>query len=156
MGFSETATQVIFFMAVLIVSTFVVVFFNDYSREAVDSANIQRQQLSEKLKTSASIDIINFDDSTNPDTINAYVKNTGLVTINYEDLDLYVDNVRIPRDNLNRTIQILADTDTTNVGVWDSKEVILVQIFYNLTSSTTHTVDLVLSNGIRSSLDFST
>lgn len=155
MGFSNMATQVIMFVSVLVIATALVIFFNNYSNETMDTANIQRQELSEKIKTDVTIDVLSYDNSTNPHTIIAYVKNTGLIPINLDVIDVYINKERIPRDNNNRTIEIISDTDTINVGQWDSKELILVTVFKNVTQLQTHTFDLILENGKRDSGEFS-
>jgi len=155
MGFSDLTTQVIMFVSVLVIATALVIFFNNYSNDAIDTANIQRQQLSERISTDISIDIINYDNLTNPHTITAYVKNTGRIPINLDTFDLYLNKIRIPRNDSNRTIQIISDTDLVNIGQWDPKELVKIDIFYNLSSGLTHTFDLVLENTKRDSIEFS-
>lgn len=155
MGFSNMATQVIMFVSVLVIATALVIFFNNYSNETMDTANIQRQELSDKIKTDVTIDVLNYDNSTNPHTITAYVKNTGIIPINLDVIDVYINKERIPRDINNRTIAIISDTDTINIGQWDSKELILVTVFKNVTQLQTHTFDLILENGKRDSGEFS-
>lgn len=155
MGFSDVAVQVIMFIAVIVVGAMVVVFFNNYSKETVDTANMQRQELSEKMKTSITIDIINFVNTTNPDTLNIYVKNTGRTIIDTENIDVYVDKERIPKNTSNRTVTVIADTDKVNVGKLDPKEEVIIKVFKNLIANRTHTLDIILSNGIKDSTEFS-
>lgn len=154
MGFSDVAIQVIIFISVLVVGAMVTIFFNDYSKSAVDSANIQRQELEEIMKTSITIDMISFNSATSPDRTMIYVKNTGRTIIDTEKLDIYLDNIRIPRSTSNRTIQITTDTDTVNVGKLDPKEVMLITIFRNLATGLTHTVNIILDNGVKDNEEF--
>lgn len=155
MGFSDVAIQVIMFISVLIVGAMVVVFFNNYSKETVDNANIQRQQLSDKMKTSINIDVTNYVNSTNPDTIFVYVKNTGRTILDTDHLDVYVDKERIPNNSTYRNTTILSDTDKINVGKWDPKEEIMVKIFKNVPANSIHTIDIILENGIKDVAEFS-
>lgn len=155
MGFSDVAVQVIMFIAVIVVGAMVVVFFNNYSKETVDTANMQRQELSEKMKTSVTIDVINFVNSTSPDTLNIYVKNTGRSIIDTENIDVYVDKERIPKNATNMTITVIADTDKINTGKFDPKEEVLIKVFRNLVTGKTHTLDIILANGIKDSTEFS-
>jgi archaellum component FlaF (FlaF/FlaG flagellin family) len=155
MGFSDVAIQVIMFISVLIVGAMVVVFFNNYSKETVDNANIQRQQLTDKMKTSITIDVTNYVNSTNPDTLYIYVKNTGRTILNQNNLDIYIDKDRIPNNSSQRNTTILSDTDKINLGKWDPKEEIMIKIFKNVPVNRTHTVDIILDNGIKDSAEFS-
>ena len=155
MGFSDVAIQIIMLISVLVVGAMVVVYFNNYSKETVDNANIQRQQLADKMKTSITIDVVNYNGTSNPDTTYIYAKNTGRTILNTDSIDVYIDKDRIPNNSTMKNITVIPDTDKVNIGKWDPKEEILIRISKNLTTGTTHTVDVILDNGIKDTTEFS-
>jgi len=107
------------------------------------------------MRTSIVIDMLNYDNSTNPHTLSAYVRNTGRTIISLDTIDVYLDKDRIPRNISNRTVDVLSDTDTINVGKWDPKEIVLIQIFRNISQGLTHSFDIMLENGISDKEEFS-
>jgi archaellum component FlaG (FlaF/FlaG flagellin family) len=138
MGFSGMASQVIMFIAVITVTTVLVIVFNGYVNEASNSLNIKNDYLSKQMKTDISIDVVSYDSSS--DTTYIYVKNTGKISLKLNDTDVYLNGFRIPRSDTNRSIEVLSDTDTINPGTWDPKEEVLVKVYQALSSSTSHKV----------------
>ena len=138
MGFSGMASQVIMFIAVISVTSILVVVFNGYITDTSNSITIKNDYLVKQLKSDISIDVVSYDSSS--DTTLVYVKNTGKIALRTNETDVYLNGLRIPRNESNRTIQVLTDTDPINPGTCDPKEQVLVKAFQRLNSSYSHKV----------------
>lgn len=132
------ASQVIMFIAVVTVTSILVVVFNGYITDTSNSITIKNDFLVNQLKSDISIDVVSYDSGIN--TTSVYVKNTGKVALKVNDTDIYLNGLRIPRNDTNRTIEVLVDTDSVNPGIWDPKEEVLIQVFQKLNSSFSHDV----------------
>ena len=136
MGMSTVASNLIMFIGVLVVSTAMISVFNGYVEKTSDAIIEQQDMITNQLRTSIEIEVISYNNDTNITT--AYIENTGSTILKIENIDLFTDGTRIPRDTSNRTIEVLSDTDTVNVGKWDPKESIKVQINKSLEENKTY------------------
>jgi archaellum component FlaF (FlaF/FlaG flagellin family) len=136
MGMSTVASSLIMFIGVLVVSTAMISVFNGYVEKTSDAIIEQQDMITNQLRTSIEIEVISYNNDTNITT--AYIENTGSTILKIENIDLFTDGTRIPRDTSNRTIEVLSDTDTVNVGKWDPKESIKVQINKSLEENKTY------------------
>ena len=84
-----------------------------------------------------------------------YVKNTGKTQLSTTDLDVYIDSSRFPRNDTNRTITLMSDTDTTNTGNWDPEEIVMIQAFKTL-GSASHEVIVKAEHKATAEEEFST
>ncbi len=141
MGFSGIASQIIMFIAVITIATGLVVVFNANIREASASLRMQSSSMALSMRTDVTIDMVSHDDDINTTFI--YVRNTGRTQLNHNNTDVYINGRRIPRDNGNRTIELLEDTDLINEGIWDPSEQVLISVFQSLEDDKTHEVSLI-------------
>jgi archaellum component FlaF (FlaF/FlaG flagellin family) len=104
--------------------------------------------VAENVNTHVFIETANYSLS----TISVQAKNQGSTTLKIEYLDIYIDQIRIPRDVSNRTISIVAP-DITNPGLFDPDETIEINVTFPLPSGN-HTVKLVTEHEASSSKIF--
>ncbi|MEM4755935.1 MAG: hypothetical protein QW594_02270 [Candidatus Woesearchaeota archaeon] len=154
MGASTPISHLIMFIGVLVISTAVVGVFNNYVDSTSSALTTQQQFLANQLKTAIGIEVVSYHNSTNR-TI-AYLENLGKTILVLDDIDLYLDNERIPRNTSNRTIELIADTEKHNLGKWDPKEKIKITIFKPLPSNTLHTLVVSTNYGGLATAEFST
>jgi archaellum component FlaF (FlaF/FlaG flagellin family) len=88
-------------------------------------------------------------------TTHIYLKNTGQTLLDPSKFDVYIDGIRIPRNDSNRTIEVLADTDTINLGILDPKEGLHIQVFGDIREDVTHEVTVTTQYETRDSDFFS-
>lgn len=155
MGMSTLSTHLIIFIAVLSLSTFVVAMFNDHMDSTTSSIKIQQNSLSQQLRTDITILVIDYvNREENQTTI--YLENTGLTILDLDHIDVYIGGIRIPRNNESRIIEILPDTEITNIGLWDPKEQIVIVVNYELEANKTYNVVVTSQHGGRAVDQFST
>ena len=153
MGFSDLATQIIMFIAVITVATGLIVVFNASVTEASNSVRIRTDTLSLTMRTDITIDMVSYESSTN--TTFVYVRNTGKTMLTPNQTDVYLNGFRIPRNESYRTIEIIEDTDLINPGVWDPSEQIIIKIFQELNSSVIHEVTVATEYNVQQTEKFS-
>ena len=153
MGFSDLATQIIMFVAVITVATGLIVVFNASITEASNSIRIRTDTLSLTMKTDISIDMIAYDSATN--TTYVYVRNTGKTMLTTNQTDVYLNGFRVPRNETFRTIEVIEDTDLINPGIWDPTEQVLIKIFHELNSSVIHEVTVTTEYNVQETEKFS-
>jgi archaellum component FlaF (FlaF/FlaG flagellin family) len=139
MGFGSIFVQVIFFF---IVMTAILGFFSVSKTMALQTKqniNLREDRALNVLQSSVQITNLSYDlFKTN---ITFIVNNTGKIMLRTEQLDIYVDGVRIPRNQTNRTITILPP-DFVNPILWDPDESIAVEVAQPLLSGT-HTITVI-------------
>jgi len=138
LGFGTVAAQTIMFIAIVTISTGLVVVYRDVLDDSSASMRLQGQVISNKLKTDIEIISVDYDNVTEETTV--YVKNTGKTKLDPEKVDVFVDKTRIPRNSNNRTIDVLADTEIHNIGIWDPNEDVEIIVDMVLNESISHTV----------------
>ena len=155
MGMSGLSSQLIMFIAVLSISTMVVAVFNDQVDTTTSSIVTQQNWLSQQLKTDVTIEVIDYVNGTENQTT-VYVENTGATILDLTYVDLYIGGERILRDDSSRTLEILSDTEITNIGLWDPKEQIKFVINKTLEENKTYDVIISTQYGGKNSDEFST
>ena len=153
MGFSDLATQIIMFIAVITVATGLVIVFNVSISEASDSVRIRTDALSLSMKTDITIDMVTHDSNTN--TTYVYIRNTGKTMLTVNQTDVYLNGFRVPRNETMRSIELIEDTDLINPGIWDPTEQVLITINYELDSSVIHEVTVTAEHNVQDSEKFS-
>lgn len=152
MGFGEIASSLILFISVLILTTGVVVALKQHFDETSNVINEEQKKVIDELKTDITIDLINYRSDDNETDV--YVKNTGSTTLDINKIDIYVNNDRIPRNIVNRSIDILSDTEVKNIGYWDNSELIKITVKGYLEALETHVIDIVCENGVKDTYEF--
>lgn len=145
MGFGTIAANIIMFIAIVTIATGFVFYFNMQTQEISTSLESQNKRLRDELRTDITITSVSYDNSTNPPTTTAYVKNTGKTKLELNATDIYIDGLRKERGD--RTISVEADTQVANSLIWDPGEIVKIEVNENL-SNTVHQVRVVTSNGI--------
>lgn len=153
MGFGTVVSHIILFVSIITVAAGFLVVINSYVEGTTGSLVAKQERMVSELKTDISITNVDYDNTTNPDTITAYATNTGSTKLEPNKTDLYVNNVRISRDNRDVTIQ--DDTEAQNPDLWDPDEVITVTTEKDLDQDT-HTLSIVAQNGVKGETTFST
>lgn len=152
MGFGSVVSSIITFIAVVGVTTAVVIMLRDYTSISGSAIMSQRDVLSSQIKAEIAIDVIDYDYDTNTTTV--YVRNSGKVVLDVDTVDVFIDSARIYRNTDNRTITLLNDTMVNgNIG-WDPRESIQIDIFLNLTNET-HSLRVSSEYGVSDTETFS-
>ncbi len=152
MGFSGMASQIIMFIAVITIATGLVVVFNTNIQEASASLRMQSSAMALSMRTDITIDMVSHNQDMN--TTYVYIRNTGRTELNQNNTDVYVNGLRIPRDENNRTIELLEDTDLVNPGIWDPSEQVLIEVFMPLDDDKTHEVSIITDHDGRAEKRF--
>lgn len=126
MGFGTIVANIVMFIAVLTVSTSVFVLMKNNIAEQNSAMVEQSKYLSNNLKTSVEIENLAYDNETNVTTLN--VRNTGKTKLSLDYVDVYIGSEFIPRSDNNRSISVDSSTDTKNPGIWDTNEVVEIQV----------------------------
>lgn len=88
-GFGGVASTLIMFIAIMGVTTGMVMAFQNFFLQTQDSLNFQQKQTNEKLKTFITITNTYYDA---PGTsLRVFVKNTGATDLNSKYMDVFVD-----------------------------------------------------------------
>lgn len=142
MGMSTLSSHVIMFIAVLSISTLVVAVFNSNMDETASSISSQQNWMSKQIKTDITIEVIDYIDRSENQTY-VYLENTGSTILDLSYIDVFVGGKRIDRNEQNRKISVLEDTEINNPGRWDPKEEL--EIIINETLQANETYDLVVT-----------
>ncbi len=115
-GFGSVASTLIMFIAIMIVSTALVIAIKNYASTTQDSIYYQNKITSNKLRTA--IDISNVFYNSTTTTTYIYVKNIGETKLATEQFDVFIDNVYITNystyyaSNLSKPMTILGSGQT--------------------------------------------
>lgn len=154
-GASTVASQVILFIAIIGITTGLVVVFNNYVDETSASTRAQWKIMSNNLKTDITITSLSYDSGANPDNTTVYVLNTGKTTLDLNQTDVYLDGF-IGRDDVSRTIALEPSTDNVDVGIWNQKEVLRIVVHKDLSAATTYQLCVATQYGVQACDSFST
>ncbi|MEM4267374.1 MAG: hypothetical protein QXK37_00930 [Candidatus Woesearchaeota archaeon] len=138
MGFSTVTTHVILFIAAISIATGLLFGIKNFSDNAENSFKGKADDFNNKILTSIQIEVVHYDNTTN--STNIYVKNTGRTMLKPEYFDIYIDGVRVPRNDTNRTVEVISDTEIENTGILDPKEELHIVVYRWLDENITHTV----------------
>ncbi|MGM5482028.1 MAG: hypothetical protein ACQESF_01060 [Nanobdellota archaeon] len=138
MGASTVVTHMILFIAVLGIASGLLIGLKNFSDNAESSFKSQSDAFNNQMKTSFEIEVVHYNNNT--ETTHIYVRNTGETKHKPEDIDVYIDGIRFPRNETNRTIKIIDDTEVIEKGIWNNKEKILIKAKRKLSDDKTHKV----------------
>lgn len=153
MGFGTVVSHIILFVSIITVAAGFLVVINNYVQGTTGSLMAKQERISSEINTDITITSVDYDNSTNPDTITAYATNSGSTQLQPNRTDLYLDNTRISRDE--RTLTIQDDTQIDNPGIWDPDEIIEVTTQQDLESGK-HSLSIIAANGVTAETSFST
>lgn len=132
MGFGTLFVQVITLALIITVLVGAATLMKDSFLQSRDTYTIVTEQRIQKMDESIQIMSSNYFNQ----TLTVHVRNTGRTIIDFEKMDMYVNDVRIPRDPINMTIAIRNATHIKNPGLWDPLEEIEVRINITLNPGT--------------------
>lgn len=151
MGFGSIVSQIIMFIAVISLATGVVVVFKTYVDQSNSAMTEQWKGMSNNLKTDILITSATFNSTTNLTTI--YVQNKGKTLLSLSYIDVYLDNMFVPRSASNRSMAIESSTDIRNPGVFDPTEIMKIEVNYSLNNGS-HLVDVATEYGVIDTFSF--
>jgi archaellum component FlaF (FlaF/FlaG flagellin family) len=144
MGFETVAATIIIIGGFMYFGTDLYDKFNDNWQEIHDSLESKNDIMKQKMDEDLIFSSISYAGGSSLITVVA--NNTGTTIIDKDLLDIYVDGVRIPRNNTNRTITVVVSTEYKNPGLWDPYESISSKIKFGLASGI-HSVELYTQTG---------
>lgn len=153
MAFGTLTTHLIIFIAAISLATGLVVAMKTQVDKTTNSLITQQERLTGSLETEIKIEVIWHNTTLNRTKV--YVRNIGDALIKISKVDVFTDDGWIPRNVGNRTIEVLNDTDTVNIGVWDPGEEVLIIINQTLSSTVSHTIKVSTDNGVTDEEEFS-
>ena len=115
-AFGSVVSTLILFIAVVGVSTGLVIAFKNYISDTQTALNVQNDVTSNKLKSAISITNIYYNSTSNQTFI--YVKNIGQLKLYTKNFDLFVDNLysnnfsSVYASNLSKSLILLNPFDT--------------------------------------------
>lgn len=124
---SGIISTMIMFIAVLTLSVTVVSVFKNVIDDTSSSLKIQGDAVSNSMRTDITIESILYSNVTDITSIG--LRNTGKTKLDIDVVDIYLDGIYIPRNVINRTITLETSTDIRNPGIWDSGEIVSIQVF---------------------------
>jgi len=153
MGASVVMTHVILFIAVLSITSGLLLVIKNYADETEGTFNQKADEYQNIIRTNIKIEVIHYNNETN--TTWLYIRNIGQTTLDPDAIDVYIDGVRFPRDIGNRTIEVSADTEQRNIGLWDPKEQVLIKAARTLNDTMSHEAIITTPYGVRDTETFS-
>ncbi|MFT4250600.1 MAG: hypothetical protein ACMXYD_04535 [Candidatus Woesearchaeota archaeon] len=150
-GAENVIASLILFIAVMALATTATILFKNHLDTSGAAITQQQSRSTDLIGTNFDIILASY----NTGTITAYVKNTGTTRFYPEEIDLYINNQRIPRNPANRTITIVEDTNTINPDVWDPGEELEIEIYKTFSTSQTHTLRVTTPNSASTTEEFS-
>jgi archaellum component FlaG (FlaF/FlaG flagellin family) len=155
MGADTIATHLILFIAVIAIATGLLIGIKSFTDNAEVSIKEKGNALNKQIATSFAIEVINYDNIKNETII--YSRNTGTTNMKIEEIDVYLNGIRIPRNISNRTITIIEDTERFNtLDIWDSNEILMIIINKKLEQNSIHELIITTPYNVRISETFST
>ena len=153
MGFASIGSFIMLFFAVLIVVSSFTVIYGRLIESSALANEIQNEKLENEVNTKIEIQNISFNNLTTPDTTTVYIKNTGINKIELEYFEIYIDNLKIPRNQNNRTMMYAVGSNVINPLHWDPREIIEIEVFLNL-ENITHIFTATTEYGVKDSITF--
>lgn len=142
MGMSTSSTQLVFFIAAMIIASGLVGLFAETVSSMSDGVRDRGDVVYERLLTD--ITIVSDPNNMPNDPVIVYVKNTGKVMLS-TDVDLLLDNE--PKTGSNLTISVVGGGD------WEPGELLKMSVVANLASGE-HTVKVIADNGVSDRFTF--
>jgi archaellum component FlaF (FlaF/FlaG flagellin family) len=153
LGFASIGSFIMLFFAVLIVVSSFTVIYGRLIESSALANEIQNEKLENEVNTKIEIQNISFNNLTTPDTTTVYIKNTGINKIELEYFEIYIDNLKIPRNQNNRTMMYAVGSNVINPLHWDPREIIEIEVFLNL-ENITHIFTATTEYGVKDSITF--
>lgn len=139
-AFGGVASTLIMFIAIITVTTGLVISFMNYTQTTKQSFDSQTDLASNKLRTSISISNIYYNESN--DYLYVYVKNIGETKLPSQELDFYIN------DHFEDNFSVLKASDlVTPVEIFEPQQTVVISEYKPLNSGT-HKVKVVTGYGV--------
>jgi archaellum component FlaF (FlaF/FlaG flagellin family) len=138
----------LFFVIIIIISTTMMVYTTIYQ----SNESLKKEQQRNLQESQTSIEIINATYLNVTNEIEIYIKNIGKRKLDINETDIYINDIRIPRNNNNRTIEFI--DDSINPLLWDPNEIIRINVFLELEFGNHYTI-ITTEFGIKDNYFFS-
>jgi archaellum component FlaF (FlaF/FlaG flagellin family) len=153
MGFSTIGSFIIMFFGIMILISSAVFIYNNLVENTNAAANIQKERIDNRLNTRIDIGNILYEGFFDPDLTTIYVTNVGNKKLDTEYVDVFIDDIKIPRRSVNRTIWFVNDTNIANPLHWDPDEILGINVSLDLDSGP-HVIVVSTQYGITDSKGF--
>jgi archaellum component FlaF (FlaF/FlaG flagellin family) len=153
MGFSTIGSFIIMFFGIMILISSSIFIYNSLVENTNAAANIQKERIDNRLNTRVEINSIQSDDLFEPDRTIIYIINTGSKKLETDYIDVFIDDIKIPRSNANRTIWFANDSNIANPLHWDPDEILGINVSLNLKPGT-HIAAVSTEYGVTDSKGF--
>lgn len=147
MGFSNIASFMLLFFALMITVTIMAIFQTNLVETASLTFN-EQERINQEMNTRIDILNITFDNQTVPDTTTLYVKNSGSTKLQLDYVEVFIDEKKLPRKPLNRSISFAAGSDVINPLHWDPDEIIIIDAYMNL-DNVSHIATVTTDLGVK-------
>ncbi|MFP4403310.1 MAG: hypothetical protein ACLFPJ_03095 [Candidatus Woesearchaeota archaeon] len=154
MGADTVATHLILFIAVLAIATGLVIGIKNFSDNAESSIKEKGDAINQQIKTSLAIEVISYNNDSKK--LNVYARNIGKTNLKIDQIDIYINGQRIPRNTDNRTITVLEDTTNSNTPlVWNPNELIEIIINKEMDENTINELTITTQYNFKKTESFS-
>lgn len=143
MSFSTVGAQAVFFTVVVGLFVLVLQTYNDYTTQTGSGAIDQHVLLKERLETALSVEVVAYNNATDPDTVTIDAVNDGSTELKISCLDVYVDRTWISDDDF--TAALL--NTSVDPQLWNPGETLRIAIQQDVASGD-HEVTVVTCNGV--------
>ncbi len=152
MGFSTIGSFIVMFFGFLILVSSGLMIFGAIVENSASLSSLQKE---EKERAETSINILNITQykENEENIVTFHIINDGNRKLDKDDLDIYIDGYRIPRDSENRTVYFKYE-NRVNPLHWDPGEIIVANITKELEDGG-HRGVVATEFGITDSLVFS-
>jgi archaellum component FlaF (FlaF/FlaG flagellin family) len=151
LGFSTVAAYMIFFFAVIMLVGSIVTIYSNMVESSTVAYSVEQERIEQISHTRIAMDPPSYA----PGTLNVNVTSIGNNKLRTEFIDLYVDGIKIPRNDLNRTISFAPDSTVVNPLLWDPYETLEIKIFIDLAAGQ-HDVAVTTEFGVVAERAFTT
>lgn len=141
------------FIAVISAATMLVFVFNNYVTSASATVATRQSYMESQLRTDITIENVVYNSTAG--NVRIYVRNTGDSTMRPGTLSVFVANEWMNNNSVNTSMEVLADSQVANVGLWDPKEVLHIERNQTVSSGETHKVIIVTPYGVKDEYEFS-
>lgn len=138
MGFGTVVANVVMFISVLLLATGTIVVFKNVIEDQTASMKVQSDAMSNNIKTNMEITSAAYDNVTEVTTI--YVLNSGKTSLDVGYLDVYLDDLFVPRNATWKTLGVESSTHIRNPGYFDPNEILEITLTKKLQNNSIHTV----------------
>jgi archaellum component FlaF (FlaF/FlaG flagellin family) len=153
MAFSTIAAYMVFFFAMVIMVSSVVMIYSGMVDSSNLAYNVQRDRMEDIVGTRISVSGIGIYSGSSPDTIIINLTSAGTSKLRPEMVDVYIDGVRIPRTAAGRAFGFPDGTNVRNPLLWDPYELLQINVSLDVDPGE-HVAEVTTEHGVAASRSF--